>query len=156
MPTINIKTGVLEVSYEGDQAFIENGLTTLVKGLSELAPSAPLSPDIKDQQNSGQSGKIGHTTSQIAHSSNAKSGPDLALAAAVHLTLAQGKEKFSRSDLNEEMKGAGSFYKETYSKNLTAIINSLVKDKRLNPIGSNIFSVSAATRSEFEKKLLSE
>lgn len=159
MPTITIKAGALEVSYEGDQAFIETGLPKLLKELTEMPIAAAPSQVAAGNGNGGDAGDsaaIPHTTSQIANLVGGGSGPELALAAALHLTLSKGDDKVSRSAINMEMKGAGSFYKESYSKNLTPALNALMKDKKLNPVGTNLYSVPSAIRKEYQQKLASE
>jgi hypothetical protein len=159
MPTITVKSGRLEVSYEGEQAYIENGLLDFISALTEKAAAAetndtPAPPAPNSSQ--GGSSKIGHTTSQVAQVTNATTGPDLAMAAMAHLTLAMGRDKVQRGEVLAEMRDAGAFYKDTYSSNLTSILNGLVKKKLLSPVGNNVFALPNAVRKDFEEKLAHE
>lgn len=160
MPAIKIRIGALEVEYEGDQKFIESGLLALISELKQAVPSAPASAGAgaggpAPNAPAGQSA-FGHTTSQIAQILSVASGPELAIAAAAHLTLVKGQAQLQRSDILKEMRGAPSFYSDGYSGNLTSILNGLVKKKTFNPIGANVFALANSARKEIEEKLSSE
>lgn len=167
MPTLSLKVGPVEVSYEGDQAFIESGLLKLVKELAVLpiaqvaAAPAPQNAHHNSVPNGGGGpatvgGTIGHTTSQIAHSLGVSSGGDLALAAAAHLILSNGQETITRSDIFNEMKGATAFVTASYLKNLTPTLNGLVKNKKLTPISKDKYSMPSSIRTEISLKLANE
>ena len=159
MPAIKIRIGSLEVEYDGDQKFIESGLLTLISELKDAAPVAPSVPNGAGGSTStglGGQGAFGHTTSQIAQIMSVTSGPELAVAAAAHLTLVKGQAQLQRADILKEMRGAPSFYSDGYSGNLTSILNGLVKKKTFNPIGANIFALANLARKEIEEKLAGE
>lgn len=154
MPSVTVKTGRIEVSYEGEQSYIEGGLLSFINALAGIAPGPSIGSASAEQSGSG--GSIGHTTSQIAQIISASTGPDLAMAAMAHLTLAKGQDKVQRADILAEMKAATSFYKENYSSNLTSILNGLVKKKMISPISSNVYALPNGQRKEFEEKLKNE
>jgi hypothetical protein len=159
MPAIKIRIGSLEVEYDGDQKFIESGLLALIAELKDAVPavpSVPTGPGSSASNGSGGQGTFGHTTSQIAQIMSVASGPELAVAAAAHLTLVKGQAQLQRSDILKEMRGAPSFYSDGYSGNLTSILNGLVKKKTFNPIGANVFALANSARKEIEDKLAGE
>lgn len=162
MPTLNIKIGSLEVAYEGEQSFIENGLSDFILALAKIpaqnfaSPTPPvgnaLSPLQENANHAAQSG-VGHTTSMIAQVFSASTGPELIMAAVANLTLVKQQEKIKREDIRAEMKGATAFYKDTYGSNLTGYIGTLVKAKRLNPVSDGVYSMPNAVRQEYFEKL---
>jgi hypothetical protein len=72
---------------------------------------------------------------------------------AAHLTFAQKKEKFTRREINNEIRSAHPFYKDSMTSNLSKSLNSLVRVKRLNPIGRDTYSLSAGERTAVGAKL---
>ncbi len=158
MPSIKIRLGNLEVEYEGDQEFIESGLLDLISELKEAAPvaSAGFASAPGGNGDGSSPGGFGHTTSQIAQIMSVSTGPDLAIAAAAHLTFVKGQTHLQRADILKEMKGAPSFYNDNYSSNLSSILNGLVKKKQLNPIGANVFALANAMKKDLEQKLVNE
>ena len=158
MPVLSIKVGALEVSYDGDQGYIDKGLLDLVRELGALPLAAsPPPPNPTPQDAAPEAGKgspaVGHTTSQIAAVTTIKSGGDMALAAAAHLTLAKGQATFTRAELYDEMKGANGFVTASHLKNLTPALGLLVKNKRLTPVSKDRYSLPAGVKKEFEMKL---
>ena len=158
MPTIKIRLGALEVEYDGDQEFIESGLLNLISELKGVAPAASAGPAAAPAGNGDGSSPlgVGHTTSQIAQIMSVSTGPDLAIAAAAHLTIVKGQTHLQRADILKEMKGSPSFYTDNYSSNLSSILNGLVKKKQLNPIGANVFALANSMKKELEQKLVNE
>jgi hypothetical protein len=154
MPNISLKIGHIEISYDGDQAYIEGGLLTLLGRLVEMPIAAVKQAGSSSAEAPTEA--IGHTTSQIAQIISASTGPDLAIAAMAHLTLAKGQPKIQRADILAEMKEASSFYKENYSSNLSSILNGLVKKKQISPISANTFALPHNMKKEFEDKLKNE
>ena len=157
MPHIAIKVGQIEVTYEGDQTYIDDGLPKLLARLGDMP--AFVSKSVAQQTDRAVAlgdATLGHTTSQIAQLMSASTGPDLAMAAMAHLTLVKGQPKVARSDILAEMKGATAFYSENYSSNLSSILNGLIKKKQISPIGANIFGLPNGVRQEFIEKLKDE
>jgi hypothetical protein len=88
----------------------------------------------------------------IATKINAKSGSDVAIAAAAFLQLVEGKESFSRQELLTSMKAATKFYKTGMSSNLSGYLNSLVGGK-LNQIGTGKYCLASAEHARLETAL---
>lgn len=73
------------------------------------------------------------STEEIAEKIGPKTGPNLALAAGMHLILCKKKETFTRQELHEAMKTASSIYTPSMGGNLTPIIKTLKKQKFNEP-----------------------
>lgn len=154
---IRMKLGSIEVEYEGTENFLKEEFLQLLEAVANLYKQSGLS-EIK--QNSGGSGGVGvavqqlqSTTGAIAAKLGCKSGPDLTIAAAARLTLASGKETFSRKDILNEMKTATAYYKATYRGNFSAILNGLIKDGALLEPAKDTYSLSATKKTELGKQL---
>lgn len=158
---LNIKIGPVELYFDGDEDFLRNEVLSLVQSLTEtlanvsttlpLAEKAPPRADPGTVQVAGRS--LQATTATIAGRIGAKNGPDLIVAAAAHLTLVKGLEKFERRQLLAECKSASGYYKETYGKNLTNSLNSLVKRKELTEQAQGIYALPASKRQELVSRL---
>lgn len=157
---IRIKVGSVELEWESDGSLSLDNVKKLLKDLGEfspasdrLGPSAPR-PDAKERPRDGEGGggsqKLFITS--IAAKLGAKSGRDLARAAAAYLQITEGQTSFSRRDLLEAMKKTPSYYKETYRKNLSGIIDSLIP-KVLNQIGEGTYSLTASELTAIETAL---
>jgi hypothetical protein len=147
---IKIKAGTLEIEFEGSEEFLKTEFMDIVKTLSELhamtatantSDSPQANPDVAKPPLS--SGSPLGTTSTIASKLSAKTGPDLAVAAAAHLTFVRGVDSFKRSELLEEMQRAKAYYKQNYSGNLTATLNGLVKTGRLTEVAKDTYALAA-------------
>jgi len=152
---IRFKIGEMDVEYEGEQAFLEEGLVALVEKASKIYQE---NQPVKSAAGSapafnGQSGSLKLGMNSVAAKLGVKTGPDLTIAAAASLTLVKGQDKFSRKDLTNEMRAASSYFKENMVGNLTKILSGLVKDGRLNDVGSDSFALSAQEISSLEAKL---
>lgn len=151
--SIRISTGSITVEYTGEQSFIEGGgLLELIKGLTKVEfPSPPLLPAPSFLPSDASSAQINHlSTNTIASLMGVQSGPDLIIAALAHLQLVKGKDKASRTDISNEMKSATTYFKSTFTGNLTSYFNSLVKAKRLNQVAENMYALSANERQNLE------
>lgn len=155
---LKIRVGAVEVEVEATEAFVlerfpalvakvlqENGLNS-IKHVVE-SPAASLGGVVSGFEQS---------TNTIAAILDAKTGPDLALAACAHLTLVKGQARFSRKEILDEMQSAAAFYNQNYSGNLTKILQSLMKAKRLNLVASQTYSLPKAQVEHFEGILKEE
>lgn len=149
---LRIKVGAVEVEVEAAEAFVLDRFPSLVarvikeNGWSDIKqtverPTAPVA--------SGGS-SFEQSTNTIAALVDAKTGPDLALAGCAHLTLAKGKGKFSRKEILDEMQSAAAFYNQNYSGNLTRILQSLMKAKKLNLVANQTYSLPKSQVEYFE------
>lgn len=99
-----------------------------------------------------QGGIVG-TTVALAGKLECKSGPDLLMAAAAHLTFVAGKSEFSRKQLRDEAKGASGYYTESIQKNMSAYLTSLVKRGDLVEPKSGYYALSATKQTEMRSSL---
>ncbi|MFL6857049.1 MAG: hypothetical protein ACJ8EB_03970 [Allosphingosinicella sp.] len=157
---LRTKIGSFEIEYEGEEAFLKSDVPNIVSQIiavaRDLPAAVPEGGSGAGANNGAGSGSLGQSTNTVASMMDAKTGPDLALAAAVHLSLVKGQDKFSRKDLLAEMQGATTFYNQNYSSNLSKILSNLTKSKRLNLVGNNTFALPRAVRDEYESKLKSD
>jgi hypothetical protein len=158
---VRIKAGPVEFEYEGETEFgladikdLFTHIETLFKVpvLAEGA-HAPVTP----QAVSGaaatptSSGQKLHINS-IATKLKAKTGPDLAIAAAAALMVFEKHQTFSRSDLLDMMKKATMHYKDSMNGNLTKILATLVGTK-FNQVSDGVYSLTANAYQELEAQL---
>jgi hypothetical protein len=154
---IRIRMGDLEVEYEGSEDFLRKELPAILHTVAGLHASG----DAKGVQGRGASPKhpalsVRHgslSTSVVATKLGGQTGGDLALAAAAKLVLADESESFSRDVLLKEMRSAKSFFKATYSKNLSGYIKNLVKAGRLNELGNEHYALSNTAKGDAEQAL---
>lgn len=165
---IRIKFGELEVEFEGDAAYIKDGLLQLVKEVAQLlgnqaqgekpidaADSIPSTkePSTNKSANSGE--QLDMSTASIMTKIRGNGASDLAVAAAAYLTFVSQRPTFSRTELLEEMKSATSFYTESMSSNLTKTLGRLVKDKFVQK-GNGSYAIQNATRTQIEAQLFAD
>lgn len=159
---LRIRIGEVEIDYEGTEEFLKQELPQLLKTAMELHRASGGSSS--GGSGKGEAGAAGGsagarkaaslTTGSIAAKLGAKSGSDLLTAAAAHLVLVNGTEPFTRQQLLTEMQSATSYYKSSYSTNLTKYIKTaLQKDGPLSETGKNAYALTAAARADLEKKL---
>ncbi|HEY7244091.1 MAG TPA: hypothetical protein VH678_09440 [Xanthobacteraceae bacterium] len=156
--SIRIKLGTIEVEYQGDASFLKDGLLKTVKELLEFREQYPaVSPAEKvteaKHHNVRKGGEFDHSTDTIANRLGAKSGPDLAFAAAAHLHFVKGKQKFSRAEIVAEMRTAPGHYKSSYHGNMTASLNRLTSKDRLRLVGGDTYALSNKEREALEATL---
>lgn len=162
---IRVKVGAMELEYEGDPAFLKDGLEELLTTMAGLAGNtAQSSPDdvpatsaTSDSHSGGEvakaPGSISASTNTIAAHLGGGSGPELIICAVAQLELVQGKAGVSRSEILAEMKGATNYYNGDMSKNLTSNLASLTKAKRLNHLSGDRYSLTAPERQKVEEKV---
>src|SRR5574337_109632 len=148
---IRIKVGDIEVEYEGAEEFLKKELPELLKTVTSLhvvVPSSGASPRVIYSK-----GDIKLTTGNIAAKINCDSGADLVIAACAHFHFVQKKETFDRREILREMKTATSYYKSSYSNNLSGSLKTLVQDGKLIEPSSSVFSLPASTIQDLNAKL---
>ncbi|MES2803632.1 MAG: hypothetical protein V4654_14155 [Bdellovibrionota bacterium] len=156
---VRIKFGAMEIDFEGSEQFLKDEFIELIKTVHSLAKDSGVNlfqpetfaGEVPKSSSVGLSSELGINT--VAQKLDSKSGPDLVLAAAAKLTLIDKKEKFSTKDLLAEMRNATSYFKDTYSKNMTSSMNTLVKGGRLNDVGSGNYSIPAVHQESLISKL---
>jgi hypothetical protein len=76
------------------------------------------------------------------------SGSDLFKVAACYLSIVKGQERFDRKDLTACVREASGFFKETYAKNASSYIETLIKKGVLLESSSGHFSLSNSAEQE--------
>ncbi len=151
----HMKYNELEVEFEGDVTFIRDGLLSLISDSLSVLPQS-LGP-VNAAKGGGAAAQFDVdsqlTTNTIATQLGVKSGPELALAAAAHLTFVLKKEKFLRKEVLAEMQAAPTYYKANMSGNLTKILDTLTKNNQLNLVGDSTYALSATERHSLGVKL---
>lgn len=157
-----IKIGQIEIEYEGGESFLRDDLANLTETVPSLLENAKVSnlTDTNPTQTAEGEAKVSDkkldlSTSTIASRLEVKKGSELVLAAAAHLSLCEGRSKFSRSEILSEMKTATAHYKSTMNSNLTSTLNRLVKSQRLNEISTGDYALTASEIEKLEKSLAS-
>jgi len=160
---VRIKAGPVEFEYEGEAELavadikdLFSHIETLFKvpvlaegGDSHAVTQTPSVEPPKPIVN-GSTQKL-HVNS-IASKLKAKTGSEVALAAAASLQLMEGKETFTRAELLATMKKATMHYKDPMSGNLSSILKALIGSK-LNQIGEGVYSLSANAYHELGAQL---
>ncbi|HEY0075541.1 MAG TPA: hypothetical protein VGB77_15695 [Abditibacteriaceae bacterium] len=158
---LNVKLGPIEFEYEGSEEFLKDELPAVLETFSQIdvktfnVGSGNGGPTLGSQSGIGSSTSSGNAAIQlssgnIAAKLDCKSGSDLVIAACAHLTLVMNKEAFSRKDILEDMQTATSYYKVTYSKNLTQSLATLIKDGKLIERSKNSYALHASQRTQLE------
>jgi len=157
---LKIRIGEVEIEYEGTEEFLKQELPELLKTAMELYKTSGASLTSNTSKVGAASVSAGSdsvpqlTTGSIAAKLAAKSGSDLLMAAAAHLALVKKTEPFTRQQLLTEMQSATSYYKTSYSANLSQYIKTaLQKDGGLSENAKNSFALTAAVRGDLEKRL---
>ena len=147
---IRVSMGDLEIEYEGAAAFLTSELLALVREVASLHAerTTPAPDDEADgpEAGSGSQALVDLSMATVASRLNAKSGPDLAIAAAAHLTFCEGRELFARKDILATMKAAPGHYKKAMSSNLSGSLKSLLKKKRLNETAGDQYALTVTEK----------
>src|SRR5688572_8721918 len=93
------------------------------------------------------------TTNTIAAKLGAKTGSDLALAACAHLSLVKGVDSFQRKHILAEMKLATNFYKNTFGKNLSGCLKTLVNRSKILETTENTYALENKEKTRLEQPL---
>lgn len=155
---VRIKAGPVEFEYEGETelgvadikalfSHIETlfKVPVLAEGGEPHAPS-PSAGSATPASGGGSGGTKLHVNS-VAQKLKAKTGSEVAVAAAATLQICEGKDTFSRTELLDTMKKATMHYSANMSGNLTKILGTLVGSK-FNQIGDGVYSL---TSEEYQK-----
>ncbi len=152
---LKIRIGEVEIDYEGNEEFLKQELPELLKTAMELHKAAGTVPARDSLAGTAKDTHkiLSLTTGTIAARLKVSSGGDLLLAAAVHLTFVLKKETFSRKELLAEMQKASSYYRKSYSGNLTNYLKAAVDDDELSETATDAYALTAKTRADLEAKL---
>lgn len=152
---VRINADGIEVELEGANVSVPELMTQIAEMRRSMGPApATHTAGRAEGEPSGSSGSSGPvsaaSTNTIASLVNASTGSDLVMAAMAHITLVQRRDVAARSEILDEMKAAKTFYKDTYSGNLSSYLNSLAKGKRLNLVAKETYALPNAERQRFE------
>lgn len=162
MPTkLKIKMGHIEFEYEGDAAYDSAAVKDLFSHMESLLVSAPprvirVALDDKTPAESEVEPPldiVDHDTQTVAAHLQAKTGVEVAIAAAAHLQICQGKKGFTRKELLADMQQAHGYYNQAMSGNLTKILRTLISQKRVVSTTGGQITLSAAEAALCRAKL---
>jgi hypothetical protein len=148
---IRVRNGAFEVEFEGSEDFIKNNLQDFIECLPMpkgvvVTPTATVAGIQGTANGAAYEGDQTTTTSTIAQKLGGGSGPELALAAVARLVVVLAQPSAARDEILNEMKNATTFYKSSYSGNLSKILGRLVKNGDVNDIGGNRYNLSQTKR----------
>lgn len=161
---IQVKVGQLEVGYEGKTSFLENNLLGFVKETIILYGNhinlLALDPDSYSRKTpketpptTNKDKKFDLSMTTVASRLEVKSGPDLILAACMYLTFVEGKEKFSKDEIHEKMKGASGFYNAGKVSHIKRDLRKLMDKKFINEASDDRYELHAENRDALETRL---
>ena len=160
---IRLKFGQFEIDYEGPFSFLQNDLSAFMKEIAgfcenhDAASTVDLDPPSSHEETKepdNKNGGIDLSMDVIASRMKENTGPNLVLAACAYLTFVKQQTRFSRKDINDEMKNASAYYKKSMSGNLTKTLDKLIKNQHLNQASSGMYALNAAKKAEMEKLLV--
>lgn len=151
---IRIKIGPIEVEYEGTEAFLKDELPAILSGIAQLHKASGGRHALGTGGNGDSDPTLTQTTTgSIAAKLNAKTGTEVALAAAAYLGLVQEKASFSRQELLDAMKTAAGRYKQSMAANFSKYLARLTKDGKLVSPGNEMYSLDAGAAADLRKQL---
>ncbi|WP_303203559.1 hypothetical protein [Raoultibacter timonensis] len=152
---IRIKAGMVEIEYEGDAEFLKDDLSSVINEIVDCQKRGDLTMLANTVSAAGESAAASpaaavHDMSvgTIASKLRVNSGPELLIAAAAHLTLVMKKDSFTRAELSREMRDAKSFFKKSYTSNLSKMISAQIKAGTILEGTGGSFSLSAGKLDE--------
>ena len=159
MPNIKLKTGNLEFELEGDESFIARQLTDLpilleklVKKGAPISPAAPAAGSGAD----GKEAKSGSVREGTINTATAKLGGntcrDVFVAAAAHLGLFQGKERFTDEEWEETAKES-NLWRTKWASEKAKTKKRLIGSVFVIENAAGVYSLSPQARGELEAKL---
>lgn len=162
---VRIKAGPVEFEYEGETELGIADIKDLFSHIETLFKVPVLSepPEVHAAPIQGTTSEANATGSvinspkklhvnSVAQKLKAKTGPEVAVAAAATLQIFDGKDKFTRTELLETMKKATMHYSASMSGNLTKILAQLVGSK-FNQLSDGVYSLSAEEHGKLVSQL---
>lgn len=150
---VRIKAGPVEFEYEGETELGVTDIKDLFSHIEKLFKVPilaeggeahphiePAAPTVVNHGGNSVAQKL-HVNS-VAQTLQAKSGSEVAVAAAATLQICEGKQTFTRNELLNTMKKATMHYNANMSSNLTKILGTLVGSK-FDQIGDGVYSLKS-------------
>lgn len=164
MPNIKISASVgnLAFAYEGENSLFEEKFGTVMDRLSDLSRSLP-GNFTRDKESAEPPSKVGNGSSVSNYSGTintlvAKVGGDscseLLKAAAAHLTLYEGKDRFSSTEWDNSAKDA-NLWKASYTNSKSTDKKRLVASGFIIENAKDTYSLSPSARRAMEEKIAS-
>lgn len=159
---IKVNVGAIALEYEGPEDFFKMEIGNILKSLSTHAGAAPQAKTSPEPSPSGTAAAVtakpgggipAHSTNTVAKLLNATSGPDLIMAAVAKKIIIDGDDTINRSTITTEMRKASSYYKKTFTNNLSKYLETLTKADRLRLVSDNTYGLPAKVREEIEPRL---
>ncbi len=161
---LRVKLGAAEIEYEGGAATLEKVIMPTVARMIDMVEShadlqGPHAPIQIEQSKTPApqlaSNSYDHSSNTIAVSMNASSASELTIAACAHLVFVKKKERFSRKEMLNEMRGAPSFFNSNMPGNHTKTLATLVDNRRLHLVDAQnmLFALSNDERRNLEQVL---
>lgn len=155
---IKIQIRDVSVEYEGDEDFFKSSLPLILEkiaGLSSSGGATAKSGTGQPQQSSSTAVQEipSHSTNTIAKLTNATTGPDLIMAAVAKIIIVDGNDVARRDQITKEMRAATSYYKKTYTNNLSKYLDTLTKADSLRLAAGDTYGLPAKPREEIEARL---
>src|ERR1700733_9728243 len=148
MPTkLRIKFKTFELEFEGEDKFAKADLLELIDKVHSFANTIlddQEGEDSEDHSGAGdENGKSdGWSTSKIAQKIGGNTGTKLVIAALAYHCIVKRRALATRKQIVDEMKLATAFYRDTFRKNLTSTLRSLVKSGKIHENGTDNFALS--------------
>jgi hypothetical protein len=163
---LKLTLGGLQLEYEGDEGFFKTEIAAFLSNVSKYASVVSIAPvnPVKSVAGAG-SGQAAadqaqtngvlpsHSTDTVAKLLNAKTGPELIMAAVAKKILVDGEATVDRSTITAEMKKATSYFKRTYQSNLSNYLEGLTKADSLRLVSENVYGLPAKMREALLPKL---
>jgi hypothetical protein len=153
---LRIRIGDVEIDYEGSEDFLKQELPQLLQTAMELhrASGVPgVDKDCVANADVATPQLASITTGTVAARLKVTSSADLLVAAAARLTLVAGKSTFTRQALLSEMQSASSYFKKSYTNNLTRTLSNAVAAGKLQETATGVYALSATTKQALEAQL---
>lgn len=156
---IKISTDALEFEYEGDDAFIMDGLHRTIAELVKLdGLTSPRKTEVGNPSPSTQNRKSDTVSCDISLSMIMShlaldGGQGLVLGAIAKLQIVDGLDRVGRAMILEEMQNATSYYDENARKNLSNNLARLAKKKSINQLSEGNYALTAKERDELSEKI---
>ena len=157
---IRVKSGDVEIEYEGEFEKLAGAVTAINKKLVEVPGSSATPKGATKKLPTAQKEKGAPTaeadptysTSTIVTILDDDSGPGIITAAAAKLTFADKKDRFSRDDLLHEVKNAIQ-YKKSHGGNFAANLNRMVSGDKLRVDDKGNYALSPKERRRLQEEL---
>ena len=157
---LSLKIRDLQIEFEGTENFMINDLSNTLDNLMKFVETHKSTIGSHQREEVEESSKrtsqlsrADLSVSTIASRTGASKAGDLAIAAAAHLIIVQGMEKFSRKELLKAMRSDNSRFKTGMSSNLTDTLTRLVSGKSFNHLSSGSYSLTPNERERLENIL---